>query len=130
MWVFLFCFVSLCLGFCSVLFLCFVCGSFVGLFGFVLFVFLIRFPTSILFSLQAEEGDPSPLPSAGETHLECCAQSWALQYKRETGTLEQGLCRATEMMQGLKHQFYEERLRKLGLPSMEKSRLRESHPRV
>ncbi|KAK4832594.1 hypothetical protein QYF61_024385 [Mycteria americana] len=79
---------------------------------------------------QAEGGDPSPQPSTGETHLECCVQSWAPQYKREMGTLEQVQCRVTETMQGLEHLSYEESPRELGLPSLEKSRLRGFYPCV
>ena len=38
---------------------------------------------------QAEGGDPSPLLSPGETHLEFWVQCWAAQYKKDMGILEQ-----------------------------------------
>lgn len=35
---------------------------------------------------QVMGGDPSPLLSPGETHLECWVQRWAPKYKKETWT--------------------------------------------
>ena len=49
---------------------------------------------------------------------------WAAQFKRDRELLQRVQWRAKKMVRGLEHLSYEDRLRDLGLVSVEKRRLR------
>jgi len=69
---------------------------------------------------QEEGGDCPPLSALIRPHLEYCIQVWGPQHRKDVELLDWDQRRSMMMLRGLQHLTYEDRLREMGLFSLEK----------
>ena len=71
--------------------------------------------------IREKEGIVSLCSALERSHLEHCVQAWGPQHREDTELLKQVQRRAMRMLRGLEHLSCEDRLRELGLFSLEKA---------
>lgn len=74
---------------------------------------------------KSREGILLPWSALMRSHLEHCIQLWGPPHRKKIDLMEQIQRMVTKTIQGLKHFSYKERLRELGLLSLEKRWLKE-----
>lgn len=77
--------------------------------------------TKIVYRLENSEDLHAAIWDLSNGHI--CIQMWDLQYRRDIDLLERVQRRAAEMIRGMEHLSCEDRLRELGLFSLEERRL-------
>ncbi|RMC13096.1 hypothetical protein DUI87_10627 [Hirundo rustica rustica] len=70
--------------------------------------------TNVIYLDSCKAFDTVPQhPSLLRPYLEYSIQLWGLQHRKETDLLERAQRKATELIRGMEHLFYEERLTEL-----------------